>query len=144
MMKDDIFYLTKLCGLTGEEDEVSRGLSILLEPLVDEMKIDEMGNLIGIRRCADPYAERLLLTAHMDQVGMVITDIVDEGFACVAGLNGRTDSGAISICSGGAMTFGVSVPTRYGHSQVSNVYWPDVEQAVRMARLFIERTEDME
>ena len=68
MMKDDIFYLTKLCGLTGEEDEVSRGLSILLEPLVDEMKIDEMGNLIGIRRCADPYAERLLLTAHMDQV----------------------------------------------------------------------------
>ena len=86
MMKDDIFYLTKLCGLTGEEDEVSRGLSILLEPLVDEMKIDEMGNLIGIRRCADPYAERLLLTAHMDQVGMVITDIVDEGFACVAGL----------------------------------------------------------
>jgi len=24
------------------------------------------------------------------------------------------------------------------------VYWPDVEQAVRMARLFIERTEDME
>ena len=84
MMKDDIFYLTKLCGLTGEEDEVSRGLSILLEPLVDEMKIDEMGNLIGIRRCADPYAERLLLTAHMDQVGMVITDIVDEGFACVA------------------------------------------------------------
>lgn len=58
-------------------------------------------------------------------------------------INGRTDSGAISICSGGAMTFGVSVPTRYGHSQVSNVYWPDVEQAVRMARLFIERTEDM-
>lgn len=59
-------------------------------------------------------------------------------------INGRTDSGAISICGGGAATFGVSIPTRYGHSQVSNVYWPDVEQVVRLARLFIERTEEIE
>lgn len=59
-------------------------------------------------------------------------------------INGRTDSGAISICSGGAVTFGLSVPTRYGHSQVSNVYWPDVEQVFEMAKLFIEQTEGIE
>lgn len=58
-------------------------------------------------------------------------------------INGRTDSGAISICSGGAITFGLSVPTRYGHSQVSNVYWPDVEQVFEMAKLFIEQAEDI-
>ncbi len=58
-------------------------------------------------------------------------------------INGRTDSGAISICSGGAVTFGLSVPTRYGHSQVSNVYWPDVEQVFEMAKLFIEQSEEI-
>lgn len=86
MIKDDVFYLTKLCGITGDEGEVSEGLSKLLEPLVDEVKVDSMGNLIGIRRCTNPAAERLLLTAHMDQIGMVVTEIVDEGFARAAGL----------------------------------------------------------
>lgn len=55
-------------------------------------------------------------------------------------INGRTDSGAISIRSGGVVTFGVSLATRYGHSQVSHVYWPDVEQVAAMTKLFIEET----
>ena len=86
-------------------------------------------------------------TFYNEKMLRTMTKAADESGICWqyrTAINGRTDSGAISICSGGAMTFGVSVPTRYGHSQVSNVYWPDVEQAVRMARLFIERTEDME
>lgn len=40
-----------------------------------------MGNLMGIRRCGKPHAHRLLLSAHIDQVGLIITEIVDEGFA---------------------------------------------------------------
>ena len=54
--------------------------------------------------------------------------------------SGRTDSGSISIRNGGTRTLGVSIPTRYGHSQVSHVYWPDVEQVKAMAELFIEQT----
>ena len=86
MIKDDILYLTTLCGITGEEKEVSEAVADLLAPLVDEIKIDQMGNVIGIRHCKRTNAERLMLTAHLDQVGLVITDIVDEGFARVAGL----------------------------------------------------------
>ena len=55
-------------------------------------------------------------------------------------INGRTDSGGISVRNGGTTTFGVSIPTRYGHSQVSHVYWPDVEQVAAMAELFVEQT----
>ncbi len=86
MMKDDVFYLTSLCGSTGDEAEVSRALCEMLAPLMDEVRIDAMGNVLGIRRCAEPTAERLMLTAHMDQVGFMISDIVDGGFARVVGL----------------------------------------------------------
>lgn len=50
---------------------------------------------------------------------------------------GRTDSGAISTRNGGTKTICISVPTRYNHSQVSHVYWGDVEQVYKMAQLFI-------
>lgn len=52
-------------------------------------------------------------------------------------IGGRTDSGAISTRNGGSKTICISVPTRYNHSQVSHVYWGDVEQVYEMVRLFI-------
>lgn len=86
MLKDDVFYLTTLCGSTGDEREISKALCEMLFPLMDEVRTDAMGNVFGIRRCANPTAERLMLTAHMDQVGLMISEIVDGGFARVVGL----------------------------------------------------------
>lgn len=45
----------------------------LLEPLMDEVRIDRLGSLVGVRRCGKPGAKKLLLDAHLDEVGLVVT-----------------------------------------------------------------------
>ena len=56
--------LEELCGCTapsGFEGPAAQTASRLLEPLVDEVSIDRMGNVIGVRRCGRPGAKKLLL-----------------------------------------------------------------------------------
>lgn len=43
----------------------------LLRPLMDEVKKDRFGNVIGIRRCGTENAKRVVLDAHLDEVGLV-------------------------------------------------------------------------
>ena len=49
----------------------------LLRPLMDEVKKDRFGNVIGIRRCGTENAKRVVLDAHLDEVGLVITGAKD-------------------------------------------------------------------
>ena len=51
----------------------------LLQPLVDEVWTDPFGNIAGVRRCGRENAKRVVLDAHLDEVGLVITG-AEEGF----------------------------------------------------------------
>ena len=69
--------LEALCscpGPSGREDAVASQAMELLRPLMDEVKKDRFGNVIGIRRCGTENAKRRWCwTAHLDEVGLVIT-----------------------------------------------------------------------
>ena len=43
--------------------------------------MDKMGTLVGVRRCGKPGAKRLLLDAHLDEIGLVVTGHQDGLFA---------------------------------------------------------------
>lgn len=68
--------LDRLCkvgapsGFEGPAVQVAREL---LEPLMDEVWTDRLGSLIGVRRCGRAGAKRLLLDAHLDEVGLMVT-----------------------------------------------------------------------
>ncbi|MCI9263098.1 MAG: M42 family metallopeptidase [Oscillospiraceae bacterium] len=82
--------LEKLCGLAGPsgfEGPVSAVAKELLEPLMDEVSLDRLGSVIGLRRCGKANAKRLLLDAHLDEIGLIVTGI-EEGFLCFAPLGG--------------------------------------------------------
>ena len=68
-------------GTRGEIREVIR----LAEPYADEITADTMGSLIVHRRGKGP---KLLLAAHMDSIGFVVTHIEKEGFLRVGRLGG--------------------------------------------------------
>ena len=72
--------LRALCGVgapSGFERPAVLAARELLEPLVDEIWIDRLGSLVGVRRCGKPGAKKLLLDAHLDEVGLVVTGIKD-------------------------------------------------------------------
>ena len=82
--------LTELCSLPGPagfEEPVTSRVKDLLEPLVDETWTDVMGNVIGVRRCGKENPGKLLLDAHVDEVGLVVTG-VEEGFLRFTALGG--------------------------------------------------------
>lgn len=74
--------LKRLCAAgapSGFEGPAVAEARTLLEPLMDEVWVDRLGNLVGVRRCGKPRAKKLLLDAHLDEVGLTVTGI-EQGF----------------------------------------------------------------
>ena len=74
--------LERLCTCTapsGFEGPAAAVAAELLRPLVDEVSIDRMGNVLGVRRSKTPGAPKLLLDAHLDEIGLIVTGM-EDGF----------------------------------------------------------------
>lgn len=74
--------LERLCTCTapsGFEAPAADVAAELLRPLVDEVSTDRMGNVLGVRRSKTPGAPKLLLDAHLDEIGLIVTG-VEDGF----------------------------------------------------------------
>jgi len=69
--------LTQLFGPSGSEEEVARYISAQLQPYSDEITTDTMGNLIVRRQSS---GKRIMVAAHMDQIGVIITNVDKKGF----------------------------------------------------------------
>ena len=73
----DIAELTiALCtaaGPAGFEEGAAEVISREIAPFVDEIKTDVMGNLIAVKRCGKENAPCLMLEAHMDEIGLIVT-----------------------------------------------------------------------
>ena len=86
--------LERLCtlnGPSGYERPVAQAAKELLAPLVDETWMDRLGNVIGVRRCGKPGAKKLLLDAHLDEIGLVVTGHKDGflRFGTIGGVDPR-------------------------------------------------------
>lgn len=90
MMLDTMETLCCLDGVSGGEDEVRDYILERIMPYADEIRTDPMGNLMAFKRGAKTPDRRIMLCAHMDEVGLIVTDITSEGylrFAQAGGVN---------------------------------------------------------
>ena len=84
--------LSEAHGVSGHEEAVR---AILLEEIrsrVDTCRIDRMGNLIAVKKGTGDSKLRVLVAAHMDEVGLMITGAEDSGmlrFSPVGGIDER-------------------------------------------------------
>lgn len=78
-LRDMLSELCPLPGPSGFERPVALRAAELLRPLVDEVSIDRLGNLIGVRRCGVPGAKSILLDAHLDEIGLIVIGS-EDGF----------------------------------------------------------------
>lgn len=78
-IRETLFTLCSLPGPSGFERKVAEKAAELMRPLTDEAYIDRFGNAVGIRRCGVKHAKKLLLDAHLDEIGLIVTG-VEEGY----------------------------------------------------------------
>jgi putative aminopeptidase FrvX len=77
-------------GISGREERIREVVKKEIEGLVDEVRIDRLGNLIGLRK---GNGGRVMLSAHMDSIGFLVRHIDDNGFlrlSPVGGFDPRT------------------------------------------------------
>ena len=82
--------ITDLCAISapsGFEDRAFTRIAELISPFVDEVKTDVMGNLIAVKKCGRPNAKKLMLNAHMDEIGLIVTGY-EKGFLRFSSLGG--------------------------------------------------------
>ena len=79
-MLNTLKELCRLNGVSGNEGGVRSYLAKRALECSAEVRVDRIGNLIVFKKGRKPTGNRLMLCAHMDEVGVVATRITDEGF----------------------------------------------------------------
>lgn len=95
-MLNELKTLCSLSGVSGFEDDVRSYLIREARPYADSIRVDAMGNLILFKKGAKSTGNKLMLCAHMDEVGMIIRSVTEEGylkFSFVGGVDRRVAIG---------------------------------------------------
>lgn len=71
--------LTEAPGVSGYESPIRKIISDYLSPYASEIQTDNLGSLIASRK-GDREEPKIMLVSHMDEVGLMVTKITDEGF----------------------------------------------------------------
>jgi endoglucanase len=79
--------LTEAPGIAGDEDRVRATILEAVTPLVDEVRTDAMGNLIALKRGRGDGSQRVMIAAHMDEIGLMVTGF-DQGFVRFTNVGG--------------------------------------------------------
>lgn len=69
--------LVSLPGVSGDETAVAKAVAEAFQPYVDTIRTDKMGNVDCVVGTGSP---KVMVAAHMDEIGMMVTDITKEGF----------------------------------------------------------------
>jgi endoglucanase len=91
-MVNTLKTLCLLPGVSSFEDEVRNYIKERVAPHADSIRVDAMGNLIVFKKGTKSTGNKLMLCAHMDEVGLIIRAITEDGylkFACVGGIDRR-------------------------------------------------------
>ena len=79
--------LSELNGISGREDEVRNFIRERIKDQVDEITVDAMGNLIALRG-KGLEGPKVMLAAHMDEVGLMVLGIDGSGLLKVGAVGG--------------------------------------------------------
>ena len=90
-MFDLIKKLTGTVGVSGNEEEIREVIKEEIIDSIDEIKVDALGNLIAIKK---GKGKKIMVAAHMDEIGLMVTHIDEKGFLRFSSVGGvrRYDS----------------------------------------------------
>lgn len=104
-MKDLIKKLVETTGPSGYETHVRELVRAEIEPYADEIRMDPLGNLIARKGKKNgkgtSSGKKIMLSAHMDEIGVVVTHVDKNGFARFTNIGGVSPRN----CVGGRVRF---------------------------------------
>lgn len=100
-MKPLIQKLVESTGPSGYEGQIRSVVQAEIEPYTDEQRIDALGNLIARKGNGGPDGIKLMLAAHIDEIGVMVTQVDEHGFVRFATLGGVRPY----TCIGGRVRF---------------------------------------
>ncbi|MDR1993635.1 MAG: M42 family metallopeptidase [Nitrososphaerota archaeon] len=89
-LNQNLEKLSNACGVTGREKPVQDLLAEMLKPYADEIKTDRMENIIATKK-GKPNAPKIMLAAHMDEVGLMVKTLTKDGFIQFSKMGGIDD-----------------------------------------------------
>jgi putative aminopeptidase FrvX len=89
-LNENLEKLSNANGVTGREEEVRKLMVRLMKPYVDEIVVDKLENVIAIKK-GKKTAPKVMLAAHMDEIGLMVKNVTKEGFLKFTKMGGIDD-----------------------------------------------------
>ena len=87
-LKELIISLCSTMSISGHESQSHEKVKALVGEYFDEIRTDNVGNILLVRRCGKENAARVLIDTHFDEIGMLVTGIKKGGFLSVTSVGG--------------------------------------------------------
>ena len=84
----EIEALSPVSGISGREENTAAYFLKKLTPLCDEVKLDRMGNVLALIRAKKENAKTILIDAHSDEIGFLVSEHLGGGFIRLARVGG--------------------------------------------------------
>lgn len=75
-------------SISGRETAVCNTLRSMVEPLVDSVEVDALGNLVAHKIGTGKDKKKILLCAHMDEIGFLVNFIEENGYLRISNIGG--------------------------------------------------------
>lgn len=89
-LSENLEKLSNACGVAGREEQVRNLMIKLLKPYADEIMVDKLENVIAVKK-GKKNAPKIMLAAHMDEIGLMVKTVSKEGFLQFAKMGGIDD-----------------------------------------------------
>ena len=127
-MKKLLEKLTQTSGVSGYEKEIRELIRKEIEPYADEIQVDVMGNLIVRKGKKTEDGKRIMISAHMDEIGLMVSHVDEHGFVYVAAIGGVNP----------LTCFGARVKFQNGTEGVVYAETKKMDKVPTMAQLFVD------
>ena len=87
MMLDTLKKVLSAYGPSGREEQVAQAIRELVKDKADSIRTDAMGSLI-VEKKGQPGGKTIMFSAHMDHIGLVVTDVEETGYLRVTNVGG--------------------------------------------------------
>ncbi len=87
-MKSLIQKLTQIPGPSGYESQIRAAVEAEIAPYADDYRVDALGNLIARKGSANTKGRKIMLSAHLDEIGVIASHVDEKGFVRFTNIGG--------------------------------------------------------